>query len=49
MELLKDYDVIIHYNPSKDNIVAYALSRKEVCMGNLAYLSVAKWPLVKEI
>ena len=47
MELLKDYDVIIHYNPSKDNIVAYALSRKEV--STLAYLGVEKRPFVKEI
>ncbi|WMV38641.1 hypothetical protein MTR67_032026, partial [Solanum verrucosum] len=49
MELLKDYDVTIQYHPGKANVVAYALSRKAVSMGNLACLSVAKRPLAKEI
>jgi hypothetical protein len=28
LELIKDYEVEIHYHPSKANVVAYALSRK---------------------
>jgi hypothetical protein len=29
LELIKDYDLEIHYHPGKANFVAYALSRKE--------------------
>jgi hypothetical protein len=29
LELIKDYDLEIHYHPSKANLVADALSRKE--------------------
>ena len=28
MELIKDYDMKLHYHPGKDNVVADALSRK---------------------
>jgi hypothetical protein len=28
LELIKDYELEIHYHPSKANVVAYALSRK---------------------
>jgi hypothetical protein len=28
LELIKDYDLEIHYHPGKANLVAYALSRK---------------------
>ena len=28
MEYLEDYDVTLHYHPSKENVVADALSRK---------------------
>jgi hypothetical protein len=31
LELIKDYDLNIHYHPGKANIVAYALSRKHYC------------------
>ena len=36
LELLKDYDLTIHYHPRKTNVVADALSRKS--MENLAVL-----------
>ncbi|KAH0702377.1 hypothetical protein KY285_016655 [Solanum tuberosum] len=49
MELLKDYDVTIQYQPGKPNVVANALSRKVVSMDSLACLSVTKRPLAKEI
>jgi hypothetical protein len=29
LELIKDYELEIHYHPSKENVVADALSRKE--------------------
>ena len=38
MELLKDYDCIIEYHPSKANVVADALSRK--AGSSLAHLQV---------
>jgi hypothetical protein len=28
LELIKDYDLEVHYHPDKANVVAYALSRK---------------------
>jgi hypothetical protein len=31
LELIKDYDLEIHYHPGKANVVAYALSRKAFC------------------
>ena len=31
MELIKDYDLEIHYHPGKTNVVADALSRKASC------------------
>jgi hypothetical protein len=31
LELIKDYDLEIHYHPSKANVVADALSRKAHC------------------
>ena len=31
LELIKDYDLEIHYHPSKANVVADALSRKASC------------------
>ena len=47
--LLNDYDVTIQYHPNKASIVADSFSRKPVNLGSLAYLSVTKWPLAKEI
>jgi hypothetical protein len=31
LELIKDYDMEIHYHPGKTNVVADALSRKTFC------------------
>jgi hypothetical protein len=31
LELIKDYDLEVHYHPSKVNVVANALSRKTHC------------------
>ena len=31
LELVKDYDLEIHYHPGKANVVANALSRKAQC------------------
>ena len=28
LELIKDYDLVVHYHPGKVNVVADALSRK---------------------
>lgn len=42
MEQLKDYDVTIQYHSGNANVVANALSQKNVSMGSLACLSVTK-------
>jgi hypothetical protein len=31
LELIKDYDLEVHYHPGKTNVVADALSRKDHC------------------
>jgi hypothetical protein len=31
LELIKDYDLEVHYHPDKENVVADALSRKVHC------------------
>ena len=49
MELLKDYDITILYNPGKANVVADALSRKAGSMGSLAHLQVSRRPLAREV
>ena len=48
IELLKDYDMTIQHNPGKANVVANALSGKEVSMRSLAYLRVSRRPLARE-
>ena len=47
LELLKDYDLTIHYHPKKANVVADALSRKSV--RNLAVLITHQSQLLKDI
>ena len=40
MELIKDYDCMIHYHPGKANVVADALSRKSA--GSLSCVRCAR-------
>ena len=47
MELLKDYDMSLHYPPSKANVVVDALSRLSI--GSLAHVKEGKQELVKDI
>ena len=46
-ELLKDYDMNVHYHPGKANVVVDALSR--MSMGNTAHVEDEKKELVKDI
>ena len=47
VELLKDYDCMIEYHPSKANVVADALSQKST--GNLHYLRAIRIPMMTEL
>ena len=47
MELIKRYDLIIHYHPGKANIVADVLSQKSG--GSLAVLITQQPKLLKEL
>ncbi|XP_070045541.1 uncharacterized protein [Nicotiana tomentosiformis] len=47
MELLKDYDFSILYNPRKANVVADAFNRKS--MGSLAHIAATKRPLAEDM
>ena len=47
LEILKDYDMSVHYNPGKANVVADALSKLPMgCVTNVVY---DKKDLIKEI
>ena len=47
MDLLKDYDMNVHYHPGKDNVVADALS--SMSMRCIAHVEDDKKELVKDI
>ena len=47
LELLKDYDMNVHYHPSKANVVANALSR--MSMGSTTHNKDEKKELEKEV
>ena len=45
MEFLEDYDLTLHYHPSKANIVADALSRKS--RGALDSIASREWQMLE--
>ena len=45
MEFLENYDFALHYHPSKENVVADALSRKS--RGVLASVASREWKMLK--
>ena len=45
MEFLEDYDFTLHYNPSKANVVADALSQKS--WGVLASVASREWQMLE--
>jgi hypothetical protein len=47
LELIKDYDLEVHYHPGKANVVADALSRKDHC--NHLELEPVSEPLCEEM
>ena len=47
LEFLKDYDISVHYYPSKPNLVADALSR--LSMGSVAHVEEERKELVKDV
>ena len=47
MEFLKDYDFILHYHPSKANVVADALSQKS--RGALASIASREWRMLETV
>jgi hypothetical protein len=47
LELIKDYDLEVHYHPGKVNVVADALSRKAHC--NCLVLEPVSDPLCEEM
>ena len=47
LELLKDYDINVHYHPGKANVVANALSR--MSMGSTTQIEDEKKELAKEV
>ena len=47
LEFLKDYDMSVHYNPNKVNVVADALRR--LSMGSVAHVEEKRKDLVKDV
>ena len=47
MEYLEDYDFTLHYHPSKENVVADALSRKS--QGVLASVASREWKMLETV
>ena len=47
MEYLEDYDFTLHYHPSKENVVADALSRKS--RGGLASIASRVWRMLEVV
>ena len=47
MEYLKDYDFTLHYHPSKENVLADALSRKS--WGVLANIASWEWHMLETV
>ena len=47
LELLKDYDMSVHYYPCKTNIVVYAFS--QVSMGSVSHIDDENKEMVKEV
>ena len=47
MEFLEDYDFTLHYHPSKENVVADALSRKS--RGALASIAFREWRMLETV
>ncbi|KAH0735409.1 hypothetical protein KY285_011116 [Solanum tuberosum] len=47
LEFLKDYDMTVHYHPTKANVVANALSR--LSMGSVAHVEEKRKELAKEV
>ena len=47
LEILKDYDISVHYHPGKANVVADALSR--LSMGSVAHVEQKIKELVKNV
>jgi hypothetical protein len=47
LELIKDYDLEVHYHPGKANVVANALGRKDHC--NHLELEPVSEPLCEEM
>lgn len=47
MDLLKDYDCNISYNPGKEKVVANAMNRKNFCM--MKKVMVSKWKNLEDI
>ena len=45
MEYLEDYDFTLHYQPSKENVVADALSQKS--RGVLASVASLEWKMLE--